>query len=130
MKKIIKLLLTIPLMTTPFFLISCTNKDIEKIGKEVGSRVNGENQILIEKLNKIINEQREKINNLQSEINNKEWEIKRKNEEYKKLEKNYWIAQSEKDKEQNQKNEYRKYWAKTQDKEQIHIRELKIKKKK
>ena len=56
-----KILLTIPLITTPFFLSSCTNKDIEKIGKEVGNRVNGENQILIEKLNKIIDEQRKKL---------------------------------------------------------------------
>ncbi len=59
MKKIIKLLF-IPLTITPF-LSSCTNKDIEKIGKEIGSRVNGENQILIEKLNKIIDEQRKKL---------------------------------------------------------------------
>lgn len=61
MKKIIKILLTIPLITTPFFLSSCTNKDIEKIGKEVGNKVNGENQILIEKLNKIIDKQRKEL---------------------------------------------------------------------
>ena len=61
MKKIIKLILTIPLITTPFFLSSCNNKDIEKIGKEVGSRINGENQILIEKLNKIIDKQRKEL---------------------------------------------------------------------
>ena len=68
-EKIIKLLF-IPLAITPFFLCSCTNKDIEKIGKEVGSRVNGENQILIEKLNKIINEQRKKLNTQEWNIEN------------------------------------------------------------
>ena len=63
----IKLLLTIPLALTPLFCYSCNNKDIcyscnnKDIGKEVGSRVNGENQILIEKLNKIIDEQRKKL---------------------------------------------------------------------
>jgi flagellar motility protein MotE (MotC chaperone) len=89
MKKITKLLLTIPLITTPFFLCSCKSKDIEKIGKEVGSRINGENQILIEKLNKIIDEQRKKINSLQFEIDIKKSEIERRNEEYRKLEKKY-----------------------------------------
>lgn len=68
MKKIIKILLTIPLITTPFFLSSCTNKDIEKIGKEVGNKVNGENQILIEKLNKIIDKQRKELELLKKNI--------------------------------------------------------------
>ena len=63
----IKLLLTIPLALTPLFCYSCNNKDIcyscnnKDIGKEVGSRINEENQKLIEELNEIIIKQRKEI---------------------------------------------------------------------
>lgn len=58
-EKITKLLLTIPLITIPFFCYSCKNKDIERIGKEIENKINGKNQKLIEKLNEIIDKLRE-----------------------------------------------------------------------
>lgn len=59
-KKLFKLLFLIPTIITLILLTSFKQTEIEKIGKEVGSKINGENQILIEKLNDIINNQRKK----------------------------------------------------------------------